>query len=273
MGFASSVFSRRLLIRVPALCAGLLILTSAAGCGGSSPSRTDAAPSVAPSATVSSGPPSAGAHCAAQLSGGTQVRFPTAGGTSLAGVVLGTGRTAVALFHTTQADVCQFASYAGELTAGGYQVLLVDFTGDGVSDRGTATPADDVVAAAAFLRGRGVSRLALIGASKGAIAVVGAAPLVQPPPLAVVSLSPPVRFQGVDGLAAAPRITVPVLYAAATGDKQFPADTKQLHDATPPASGRQLLLVDGGAHGNVMLRSVPAVRQAVDAFLAAHAPT
>jgi pimeloyl-ACP methyl ester carboxylesterase len=201
------------------------------------------------------------------------VRFPTAGGSSVAGVVLGTGRTAVALFHTTQADVCQFAPYAGELAAGGYQVLLVDFTGDGVSDRGTATPADDVVAAATFLRGRGVSRLALVGASKGAIAVVGATPLVQPPPLAVVSLSPPARFQGVDGLAAAPRIAVPILYAAATGDGRFPAETRQLHDATPPAPGRQLVLVDGAAHGNVLLRTVPAVRQAVDAFLAAHAPT
>jgi dienelactone hydrolase len=200
------------------------------------------------------------------------VRFPTAGGTSLAGVVMGNGRTAVALFHTTRADVCQLAWYAAELVAGGYQALLVDFTGDGASDSGTATPADDVVAAATFLRGRGVSRVALIGASKGANAVVGAAPLVQPPPLAVVSQSPPVRFQSVDGLAAAQRIAVPVLYVATTGDRQFPADTKQLHDATPPASGRQLLIVDGTAHGDVMLRTVPAVRQAVDAFLAAHVP-
>jgi dienelactone hydrolase len=194
------------------------------------------------------------------------VRFPTTGGTSVAGVVLGTGRTGVLLFHTTQADVCQLAWYGRELVAGGYQVLLVDFTGDGVSDRGRANPAEDVVAAATFMRGRGVARLALVGASKGAIAVVGAAPLVQPPVLAVVSLSPPMQFQGVDGLAAAPRIAVPVLYAVARGDGRFPAETQQLHDATP-AANRRLLLVDGAGHGNVLLRLDPTVKQAVDAFL------
>jgi pimeloyl-ACP methyl ester carboxylesterase len=200
------------------------------------------------------------------------VRFPTAGGTSVAGVVQGTGRTAVLLFHQTQADVCQFAWYATGLVGAGYQVLLVDFTGDGVSDRGSATPAEDVAAAVTFMRARGVSRVALVGASKGAIAVVGAAPVVRPPVQVVVSLSPPVRFQGVDGPAAAPGVTMPVLYAVAKGDGRFPAETQQLHDATPAGPGRRLLLTEGSGHGVVLLRTDPAVRQAVDAFLAAHAP-
>jgi pimeloyl-ACP methyl ester carboxylesterase len=220
---------------------------------------------------ASAAPRPAGAGCAAEISAGTQVRFPTVGGTSVAGVVLGSGRTAVLLFHTTQADVCQLAWYGRELLAAGYQVLLVDFSGDGVSERGSATPAEDVEAAVGFLRGRGVARFALVGASKGAIAVVGAAPRLQPPALAVVSLSPPNRFAGVDGLAAAPGIRVPVLYAAARGDGRFPAETQQLHDATPPGPNRQLVLVDGTLHGDRLLRADGTVRRAVDTFLGVHA--
>jgi pimeloyl-ACP methyl ester carboxylesterase len=261
--------------------AALVAASALAACGGDGTGSGDgrdsgdaappgASPASAAAAAVSSspaGPAPAGARCAPEIAGGTQVRFPTAGGTSVAGVILGTGRTAVLLFHTTQADVCQLAWYGADLVKAGYQVLLVDFTGDGVSDPGMATPAEDVVAAVAFVRGRGVSRVALLGASKGAIAVVGAAPAVRPPALAVVSLSPPARFAGVDGIAAAPGITGPILYAAARGDGRFPAETQQLHDATPAGPNRRLVLVDGTAHGNVLLRLDPTVRQAVDEFL------
>jgi hypothetical protein len=283
MGPASSVFSvgatgvRRTVI--PATLAALVLVTALAACGGGEPAATPGGPSAGPStaavptaaASSSPAPRPAGARCAAELSTATQVRFPTAGGTSVAGVVLGAGRTGVLLFHTTQADVCQLAWYGAELAKAGYQALLIDFTGDGVSDRGQANPAEDVVAAAAFMHGRGVTRIALIGASKGAIAVVGAAPRVQPPVLAVVSLSPPARFAGVDGLAAAPGIRVPVLYAVARGDGRFPAETQQLHDATPAGPNRRLVLVDGTAHGNVLLRLDQTVRQEVDAFLRANA--
>jgi pimeloyl-ACP methyl ester carboxylesterase len=242
--------------------------------GGPGAATSTAATASAPPASAAvtpSGPRPAGARCASELSAGTQVRFATAGGTSVAGVVLGSGRTAVLLFHTTQADVCQLAWYGADLVKAGYQVLLIDFTGDGVSDPGRATPAEDVVAAVAFVRARGVTRVALLGASKGAIAVVGAAPAVQPPVLAVVSLSPPARFAGVDGVAAAPGIRVPVLYAAARDDGRFPAETQQLHDATPPGPTRRLLLVDGTFHGVSLLRNDPTVRQAVDAFVRTHA--
>jgi hypothetical protein len=282
MGPASSVFSagtagvRRAVI--PATLAALAMVTALAACGGgepaagpSAPPATTAAASPTAVASSSAGPRPAGARCAAELATATQVRFPTAGGTSVAGVVLGSGRTAVLLFHTTQADVCQLAWYGLDLAKGGYQVLLIDFTGDGVSERGSANPAEDVVAAAGFMHGRGVTRIALLGASKGAIAVVGAAPGVQPAVLAVVSLSPPARFAGVDGLAAAAGIRVPVLYAAARGDGRFPAETQQLHDATPAGPNRRLVLVDGTAHGNVLLRLDQTVRQEVDAFLRANA--
>jgi pimeloyl-ACP methyl ester carboxylesterase len=259
-----------------ALAVGLATVLAACGegAGGGDPrAAPSAAATSATSATTavpgSAAPHPAGTRCAGELVAGTQVRFPTAGGTSVAGVVLGTGRTAVLLFHQTRSDVCQLAWYGNDLVKAGYQVLLVDFTGDGASDRGSATPADDVVAAAAFMHGRGVSRVVLVGASKGANAVVGAAPRVTPPVLAVVSLSPPVRFAGVDALAAAAGIRVPILYAAARGDGQFPADAQQLHDATPAGPSRTLVLVDGTFHGVSLLRNVPLVRQTVDMVLAA----
>jgi hypothetical protein len=62
-----------------------------------------------------------------------------------------------------------------------------------------------------------------------------------------------------------------VLYAVARGDGRFPAETQQLHDATPAGPNRRLVLVDGTAHGNVLLRLDQTVRQAVDAFLRANA--
>jgi dienelactone hydrolase len=278
MGPASSVFSggstavrRRFIPVTLAMAVGLATALAACGegTGGRDPKAApSAAPTTATAATTGSAAPRpAGARCAAELAAGTQVRFPTAGGTSVAGVLLGTGRTAVLLFHQTRADVCQLAWYGNDLAKAGYQVLLVDFTGDGASDRGSATPADDVVAAAAFVHGRGVTRVALVGASKGANAVVGAAPRVAPPVLVVVSLSPPVRFAGVDGLAAAAEIRVPILYVAARGDGQFPADAQQLHAATPDGPGRRLVLVDGTFHGVSLLRTAPTVRQTVDTIL------
>jgi pimeloyl-ACP methyl ester carboxylesterase len=287
MGPASSVLwvgaagARRTV--VPAILAVLVLVGALAACGGgepsaapggpSAPAATSAPPSASSAGAASSspGPRPAGARCAAELATATQVRFPTAGGTSVAGVVLGSGRTAVLLFHTTQADVCQLAWYGADLVKAGYQVLLIDFSGDGASERGQANPAEDVVAAAAFMHGRGVTRIALLGASKGAIAVVGAAPGVRPAVLAVVSLSPPARFAGVDGPAAAAGIRVPVLYAVARGDGRFPVETQQLHDATPAGPNRRLVLVDGTAHGNLLLRLDATVRQAVDDFLRAHA--
>src|SRR5215207_7172815 len=169
---------------------------SSAGPASAGPASTAPA-STAPSST---GPAPAGGRCAAEAAAGTQVRFRNDAGTRLAGVVMGTGRTGVILAHQVRGDVCQWLWYATALAGAGYRVLAFDFTGDGASGRGTGTPADDTVAAVTFLRGQGVAKLALVGASKGGNAVLGAAARATPPVDAVVALSAPARFDAVDAV-------------------------------------------------------------------------
>src|SRR5262245_65878958 len=99
MGPASSVFSlgvtavRRSFI--PMTLAALIASLALAACGGderdnsagSGAAPPAASPASAPPAPVTSspaGPKPAGARCAPDLAAGTQVRFPTTGGTSVA---------------------------------------------------------------------------------------------------------------------------------------------------------------------------------------------
>jgi pimeloyl-ACP methyl ester carboxylesterase len=110
----------------------------------------------------------------------------------------------------------------------------------------------DVIGAVAELRARGSQRIVLIGASMGANAVVVAAATTKPPVAAVVSLSAPQVFQGVDATQAARRLKVPVLYVAGASDGEFAQDARALYAATT-APGRQKLIVKSDAHGVALM--------------------
>jgi fermentation-respiration switch protein FrsA (DUF1100 family) len=69
----------------------------------------------------------------------------------------------------------------------------------------------------------------------------------------------------------AARLTVQVLYVAGTDDSRCPEVARTLYAAT--RSRRSLTIVPGSLHGVAFIQEPgrPAVRRAVDAFIASHA--
>ena len=262
------------MIRRLAAVATVVVLAGCAG-GTSVVTGTTVTPSAALSPSASAG--LVDASCGASTAGGQTVRFGVAGATNLVGVVVGTGKTGVVLAHQSRGDRCQWGDYAHELAQAGYRSLIFDFAGSGLS---TGSDANDaaVVAAAGYLRTQGVDTVVLIGASMGGTAVLAAAAQIAPPVAAVVSLSGPARFDGVDAAEAVKQLTVPVVYAVCAGDSGFADDARMLSDATGAGTEKKLLVVPNCSSHGVQLAArtggpeATAVRAAIHDFLAAHAP-
>lgn len=273
-----------------ALILPMLACALAAGCTAGpaptvTPTSTPAAvasppPTPVPTARAASLPAdAAGASCPEFATKGRQVRFTDPARIRLAGVLLGRGRTGVVLAHQSNGTVCQWLPYGLALAERGYRVLVVDFAGHGASGPVpgalTAPLAGDMAAATGYLRGQGVSRVVLVGASMGGTAVVAAGASIRPPVAAVVCLSGPRFFQQTDAYAAARRLAVPVLYVAGADDSPFVDDVRAMYAATPRATGPRLVVVAGSPlHGISLVGAAgdATANAALDAFLAAHAP-
>lgn len=255
--------------------ATLLAVLVLAGCGG------DPATPQAAGSSAATGPPAAPVapsptdrRCADPELNDKQVAFPGTGG-FLTGLLLGTGRTVLVLAPQASADACSWLSWARQEAAAGYRVLALDFAGEGRSQRGQGgPPSGDVLSAVAYARTLGVERVVLIGASRGGTAVLIAAAAATPPVTAVISLSAPDTYAGENAAAAAPRLAVPVLYVAATGETSFAAAAQAMYDATTDQR-RRIALVPGRLHGTSLLtitdEGAPEAAKAVTGFLTAHA--
>jgi dienelactone hydrolase len=144
---------------------------------------------------------------------------------------------------------------------------------------------DDLDAAVAELRRRGVTRVALVGASMGAAAVLIAGTRVRPPVAAVVSLSgepDPTNLVGGIPLhagAVVDQLRVPTMFVVATHDNYASvAETRAMYRAVK-AGDKRLEVLSGdfdGLHGWALLKN-PAtgeefgpVAAKVAAFLTAH---
>ena len=256
-------------MRVPVKA--VLVLALAVGLTGCS-SGTHDSTSAQPSTAASESAP--GAACPSRVTSGKPVRFGSNGATNLGGVVFGTGRTGIVLAHQVEDSLCQWAPYAVELARRGYRVLAFDFPGVGYSSDTVSGQSLDatVVAAAALLRSQGATAIVLIGASLGGTVSLVAATEIQPPVAGVVSVSGPALFQDMAASKAAPKLTVPVLYAAGRADEEFARDAQTLYDATPGTVDRKLVIVAAGLHGVDLVADGSEVEAAVTAFLTAHAP-
>ncbi|MFD9562116.1 alpha/beta hydrolase family protein [Streptomyces sp. NPDC059994] len=159
------------------------------------------------------------------------VVFKGTGGAGTAGFYAGRGNTGIVLAHQADGNVCQWKDRALELGKEGFQALAVNSAGDDVAE---------VDGAAAHLRAKGAWKLILMGASKGGTAVVRAATVLEPRPDAVVWLSGPTEYGPDDALAAAPKLTSPVLYMAGAEDSPFGDAAVQLSRASTKAPGNRL---------------------------------
>ena len=209
-----------------------------AGCGGGGgDAKATAAP--APSATADD----FGCLSPEQAKAGS-VTFPSSSGQDVEAFVTGSGHTALVLTHQADGDVCQWVPHAMELGKDGYRAIAVDSAGDDVAE---------VTAAVTYARSKGATKVLLVGASKGATAVLSAAGSITPPVDAVVSLSAPVSYGSMDAGSVVPKLAMPVFYMASDLDSQFADAARQLSKATKKAKENDLTIVDGPNHGVSML--------------------
>jgi pimeloyl-ACP methyl ester carboxylesterase len=137
-----------------------------------------------------------------------EIAFESADGVTLAGRLFGPreGSAGVVLAHMFPADQSSWFAFAERLAEHGYRVLTFDFRGycpggdAGCSEGEKVIPEiwQDVLGAMDVLRSEGVSRLALIGASMGGTASLVAASKDGEDVEAIVTLSAPTSFEGLE---------------------------------------------------------------------------
>ncbi len=175
----------------------------------------------------------------------------------------GHGRVGVVLAHMAGESVCEWAPWVSKFAAEGY--LATTFTAVGPTDA-------NVGDAITELKRRGATRVLLVGGSKGGTAVLVAASRPQALPVAaVVSLSGPAQYQGMDAGAAVPRLTMPVLFMADADDSPFDDDAKSLAAEAKRAQVHWLKLYPGASHASAVLGN-PAALADFTAFVAKYAP-
>ena len=273
-----------------------LLLASCAGSSGSGPSSGAATPSSAHAPTTPVTPvkllrplkplkqPSA--RCGAPHTKATLVRFKAADGTALDGVMVGTGTVGVVLAHEYDNDLCGAWPFANYLAKRGLRAFAIDMRcfGRSACPEGAAAGrvVDDLVAAIAELRRRGVTRVALVGASIGGSAALIAATRVRPPIDAVISLSGEANPTSLlhiplNALAAVHQLTVPAMFVVANLDQFTSVDETRAMYQADKTTDKRLLVLPGqfdGFHGWMVLTKASgafsSTATTVTDFIAAH---
>lgn len=203
----------------------------------------------------------------------TAIAFRATDGAPLRGLLFGrTGTLGVVLGHQNLSDLCEWHDDAERLALAGYRVLAIDFRGFGSSPRPTGVKAlrlpADVAGAGFELRRRGAVRVVAIGSSMGGTAAVVAAANRANRIDGVVSLSGAAAFRGMDALAAAKRLSIPVRFAAAARDPGFATDARAMTRAAATRD-KAVLIVPGASHGTSLLQGASGTRARafVDSFL------
>jgi pimeloyl-ACP methyl ester carboxylesterase len=234
------------------LFAAALVL---AGCGGASVHARSAAPAP---------PPALAKRCGSFHSHARTFWFTAADGTRLDGAELGSGPRGVILLHESPADLCGWAPYGASLARRGFHVLLVDLRAYGLSARGPyggkRGAIADVRGSVTALRRLGARRVALVGASYGAVNALVAAPALGHSIDAVASLSGELDLNDgeFDSLAAVRRIGVPLLLLGSREDRYLDeADARRLVRAAREAPERRLVEFPGSYHGWDLLDTSP----------------
>jgi len=254
------------------MCAGLALL-ALAGCGGGSTAATHATHAshtthATRSATAAQAPPpkdtalpQPSVRCGKPEQRAITLRFPAADGASLDGAIVGTGRIGVVLLHEYPGPMCGWWPYATYLAHHGLTAMLFDFRCFGLSacpHGGRGEPVADVKGAIKALRARGITSMALLGASfGGAVAVVAGSRLH---PAAVVDLSGERDLTGLlpgaklNAVAAASALHAPALFAVARDDRYVSvADTRAVYRRVGSATKRLTVLPASAGHGWDML--------------------
>jgi hypothetical protein len=157
-----------------------------------------------------------------------RVEIHPPGGSTIPGVLAGTGPTTFVLTNESNESLCSWLPFVRALRRHGYSALLYDYHDP------TALPAE--VRAAA--RASGARRVVLMGASVGARASIEAAAAPPPVAIAVISLSAErtVRSDPTDLIGPARHVTIPALLISADDDPFAKAATRPLLGALAAAA-------------------------------------
>jgi pimeloyl-ACP methyl ester carboxylesterase len=197
------------------------------------------------------------------------VKFKTSDGRTLTGHLFGSGRVGVTLGHMFPADATSWYPSARRLAKAGYMALAFNFRGYGDSggNKQVVKAPIDIAAAQSYLKRRGARDVAFVGASMGATASLVAAEGSEA--LAVVAISAPSRFMGLDAIGVATRIQRPVLLMSARNDDAAFQSVEELERALPNPDTK---IYDGDAHGTNLLDTRPEAVDEVISFLQRYAP-
>jgi hypothetical protein len=180
-----------------------------------------------------------------QIGTGTVVDAGTPGH-PLPVVLLGGGLRAVILVNDTGQRLCAWLPFARTLSRTGLRVVLYD---PPAADAGNT-----LKNLTSWLRDRGTTAVAYVGAGAGAATATVTAAGSTPAPYAVVALSP-----------SAATVRAPSLYAAAaTGDPAAAATARRL------ATGSRLRLVPGSARGAELVARASTLVTELTAYLNQH---
>lgn len=215
------------------------------------------------------------------LSGSKAVTFESRDGISLEGRLFGDGSTAVVLSHMRPADQRSWFDFAQRLADQGYLVLTYDFRGYCPGDGGGCSEGDldigaiwqDVLGAVDFVRSRGATTVALVGASMGGTASLVAAAQQGTNADVVVTLSAPTAIERlVADAAILQRVTANKLFVAGVGDSAAEVAAQDLYAIAPPP--KRVEIVPANDHGTDLLTGSQgeAVRRLVETYLAQFAP-
>jgi alpha-beta hydrolase superfamily lysophospholipase len=221
-------------IRAAFLLAAAVAIT-ACGASAATSTTTAAAPTANPSTTE-------------QPEEGVALTFATADGFTLEGRRFGAGTDWVVLAHMRPADMEAWFPFARTLAVEGYSALAFNFRGYGASEGSGFAVDVDVTAAIDEAFRLGAGRVFVAGASMGGTGAVAAA--AGRPVAAVVTLSAPDAFEGVDAVAAAARLTAPLLLIAAEGNAPYPDDARAI--AAASAGPAEVVVLSGSRHGTDM---------------------
>jgi pimeloyl-ACP methyl ester carboxylesterase len=217
----------------------------------------------------------------ADLSDSRPVSFESADGVSLEGRLFGDGSTAVVLSHMLPADQRSWFAFADRLADEGYLVLTYDFRGYCPGGEGGCSQGDrdisaiwqDVLGAEDFVRSRGATEVALVGASMGGTASLVAAGQEGEDIEAVVTLSAPESIEGlVADAALLQREQANKLFIAGVGDATAAASAQHLGDIAPPPKRVAIVPVDD--HGTDLLTGARGeeVQRLIETYLMQFAP-
>lgn len=235
---------------------------------------------LAPAAAAAAPPVSRECGTSYDRLGARALWLRTADGERIYAAELGRGARGVVVGHELGANLCSWLSVGGDLADAGFHVLLVDFRGFGLSPR-PRTPWNlpaDLAAAAAELRRRGATRVALVGGSMGGTAALVAGATLRPAVAAVVCVSGGgdlADFLGgphgpIDATRQAAHLRVAVLLMAARADPAVPKGYYASLLRRSPSRDEALALYPGGAHASSLLDANAAARARLVAFLRAH---